>query len=219
MDLARLHRRQLVLLARPGQIGEEVRPAREVLTIEAPIEQAKQNPRNYGAVPWPPSRGEKPPTPAPKRASRRGGGAASQRPHPGRGERSTSALSPRRSPPTPTRPQPPCRRPQARSRSGRSPRPDRPRGEVTSKRQQRRSPTATNASRRGNSEPAQGMAARTEWVSLSVLQTDNAPRVRDGYISLGTSRAPAGMADTSRRSDCRGNVIARARPCTPIPPW
>jgi hypothetical protein len=53
---------------------------------------------------------------------------------------------------------------------------------------------------------------------LRVLQTDNEPRVRDGYISLGT-RGHARARETSRGGAIyRRNVIARALPCPPVPP-
>src|SRR5439155_24744100 len=58
--------------------------------------------RNYGLAPSLPSLGDTPPTPAPKRARRRDGDPAILRRH-RQGARSTSALSARRSLPTPTR--------------------------------------------------------------------------------------------------------------------
>src|SRR6266498_3167073 len=59
---------------------------------------------------------------------------------------------------------------------------------------------------------------RMTFVPLPVLQVDNEPRVRDGYISLDT-RGHARTLKTQREvSVCRENVIASARPCTPVPP-
>jgi hypothetical protein len=53
---------------------------------------------------------------------------------------------------------------------------------------------------------------------LSVPQIDNEPRVRDGYIRLGT-RGHARTLKTRREgANCRKNMAASARRCTSVPP-
>jgi len=60
--------------------------------------------------------------------------------------------------------------------------------------------------------------ARIPRSMLLVLETDNEPRVRDGYIRLST-RGHARTLETRREGPiCRGNVAASARPCPPVPP-
>jgi hypothetical protein len=59
---------------------------------------------------------------------------------------------------------------------------------------------------------------RSTFVPLPVLQVDNEPRVRDGYISPST-RGHAGALQTYPEGPlCRRNVIASAQPCPPVPP-
>jgi hypothetical protein len=54
-------------------------------------------------------------------------------------------------------------------------------------------------------------------LSVACLQTDNDPRVRDGYISLDT-RGHARALKTRREGlICRKNVAAGARSCPPVP--
>ena len=53
---------------------------------------------------------------------------------------------------------------------------------------------------------------------FSVVRTDNAPRVRDGYIRLGTRGHARTLKTRLEAVICRKNVIASARPCTPVPP-
>jgi hypothetical protein len=53
---------------------------------------------------------------------------------------------------------------------------------------------------------------------VAVLRPDNTPRVRDGYISLGT-RGHGRARKTRRESTiCRRNMIESARPCPPVLP-
>ena len=53
---------------------------------------------------------------------------------------------------------------------------------------------------------------------LSRFRTDNAPRVRDGYIKRGHARARAARGTSLKAPICRENVIANARRCPPVPP-
>ena len=53
---------------------------------------------------------------------------------------------------------------------------------------------------------------------LLVLQTENAPRVRDGYVSLSTYGHGRALPRRAERPICRTNVIASDRACTPLPP-
>jgi len=48
---------------------------------------------------------------------------------------------------------------------------------------------------------------------FSVVRTDNAPRVRDGYIRLGTRGHARTLKTRLEAAICRKNVIASARPC------
>jgi DNA-binding CsgD family transcriptional regulator len=57
---------------------------------------------------------------------------------------------------------------------------------------------------------------RSTFVPLPVLQVDNEPRVRDGYISLDTRRQARTRLSRLGGSICRKNVTARAQPC---PRW
>jgi hypothetical protein len=59
------------------------------------------------------------------------------------------------------------------------------------------------------------LSKAADVAQLVVLQTGNEPRVRDGYINLGTCGQ---LRHTFRRPICRRNVIASARPCPPVPP-
>jgi hypothetical protein len=54
--------------------------------------------------------------------------------------------------------------------------------------------------------------------SCSVQRTDNAPRVRDGYTSSGTSGHARTLETRLEGSICRTMMIARARACPPVPP-
>jgi hypothetical protein len=53
---------------------------------------------------------------------------------------------------------------------------------------------------------------------LYVLRTDNNPRVRDGYINLGTRGYARAPATHHEERICRKNVIESARPCPLVPP-
>jgi hypothetical protein len=76
-------------------------------------------------------------------------------------------------------------------------------------------PSSTSAIARGRPP---GRPRRPPHFRIRVLRTDNEPRVRDGYISLGT-RGHARARQARRESPiCRKNVIASARPCPPVPP-
>jgi hypothetical protein len=55
-------------------------------------------------------------------------------------------------------------------------------------------------------------------LSLSVSRTDNAPRVRDGYISESTPGHERALPTHEQRLICRTNVIANARAGTRLPP-
>ena len=55
-------------------------------------------------------------------------------------------------------------------------------------------------------------------VPFSVVRTDNAPRVRDGYIGLGTRGHARALKTQRERSICRKNVTADVRPCPRVPP-
>ena len=51
-----------------------------------------------------------------------------------------------------------------------------------------------------------------------VLQIDNEPRVRDGYISCGTRGHSRAQADSPDRPICRKNMAGHARRWTLVPP-
>src|SRR4029450_13375468 len=51
-----------------------------------------------------------------------------------------------------------------------------------------------------------------------VARTGNTPRVRDGYISLSTRGHTRARPTRREGAICRRNVIASARPCSPVPP-
>jgi hypothetical protein len=53
---------------------------------------------------------------------------------------------------------------------------------------------------------------------LFVLKIDNAPRVRDGYIRLGTRGHARARSTRFEAPICRKNVTASARTCSPVPP-
>src|SRR5437016_3127474 len=55
-------------------------------------------------------------------------------------------------------------------------------------------------------------------LSLSVSRTDNARRVRDGYISLSACGHPRALATHAEGPICTTNVLANDRACTRIPP-
>src|SRR5829696_5188574 len=59
------------------------------------------------------------------------------------------------------------------------------------------------------------------WVGcltfVACSRTDNEPRVRDGYASLGTCGHARALA-TQAEEICRTNLPARDRTCTPLPP-
>jgi hypothetical protein len=65
---------------------------------------------------------------------------------------------------------------------------------------------------------AAGVIDRVAFSPLLVLQTDNDPRVRDGYISLGMRGHARALLTQLKAPICRNNVIEDARPCTPVPP-
>ena len=50
------------------------------------------------------------------------------------------------------------------------------------------------------------------------MQPDNAARVRDGYIRLGTRGHARSRSTRAEGSICKKNVISRARSCPPVPP-
>jgi hypothetical protein len=51
-----------------------------------------------------------------------------------------------------------------------------------------------------------------------VLRTDNAPRVRDGYVSEGTPGHGRALPTPAEGSICRTNALADDRACAPLPP-
>ncbi len=71
-------------------------------------------------------------------------------------------------------------------------------------------------------EPQSGIPPLAAWdlirLTSVVLTTDNAPRVRDGYISRGTRGYARARETRLERSISRRNVTASARPCLPVPP-
>jgi hypothetical protein len=52
---------------------------------------------------------------------------------------------------------------------------------------------------------------------LFVLKIDNAPRVRDGYIRLGTRGHARARSTRFEAPICRKNVTASVRTCSPVP--
>jgi hypothetical protein len=60
--------------------------------------------------------------------------------------------------------------------------------------------------------------SRAQLRLLCVSRTDNAPRVRDGYISESTRGHTRALPTHSDRPICRTNVPANDRACTPVPP-
>jgi hypothetical protein len=54
--------------------------------------------------------------------------------------------------------------------------------------------------------------------SLLVLQTDNEPRVRDGYTNLSTGGHARAQPTRREAAIYRKNVAAHAGPCPPLPP-
>ena len=60
--------------------------------------------------------------------------------------------------------------------------------------------------------------ARVPRPVLLVLETDNEPQVRDGYISSSTSGHTRARSTRLEGAICRKNVSARAPPCPPVPP-
>ena len=65
--------------------------------------------------------------------------------------------------------------------------------------------------------PKPGMLRCIELFSLSVLQWDNSPRVRDGYASLSTPGHVRSLLTRREQPVCRTNAPANDRACTPVP--
>jgi hypothetical protein len=53
---------------------------------------------------------------------------------------------------------------------------------------------------------------------LSVWQSDNDPRVRDGYLNLGACGYARALSAHVKGRACRKNMITSDRACTPIQP-
>jgi hypothetical protein len=107
-----------------------------------------------------------------------------------------------------------CRSTLAREGAGQSP----------ARASSRLSLAVTSAGRARNADPlrirlsARSTTIASSTLSLLVLQTDNAPRVRDGYNSLCTRGHTQARQTQREAAICRRNVVASARPCPPVPP-